>query len=311
MSRQLPRNSNSNPLMRVVKLPALISRLACAGFLLMSVQQAACATTRQPCAGPGHGKIVVHGGGGEAGTYTSTGLNLCAGPDTRVVLIEHASDFATSSPEIQKAILEPWMRAGARDVAVIDLMDDARAVKAIEQADYLFFDGGDQFLLVGWFKDHPRVLNAIRSRAQEGALVGGMSAGAAAMSSKMIRGLDTASLTALYSGGTLIVPGFGFWPEVIVDQHFLKDRRWARLISAVLDNPAFPGVAIDEETAVIVDRERGTFEVVGNGSVVFIDAREGSFGATKRDETWSASNIRMTILRAGDRFNWRTGIKLN
>jgi cyanophycinase len=112
---------------------------------------------------------------------------------------------------------------------------------------------------------------AIRRRHAAGALVGGMSDGAAAMPALMIKGGETEDLTAIKSGGTEIGAGLGFWPEVITDQHFVKRQRFARLVSAVLDKPAFPGIAIDEETAILVSGD--SFEIFGKGSVIVIDAR--------------------------------------
>jgi cyanophycinase len=274
-------------------------------------------SAERPCPGAGHGKLLVHGGGGGEESYTSEGLRLCGVSDAKVVVVEYAMgpfDLAAEDMSDKGNLyyaIGRWTAAGATNVTVLDLKDEAKSLVMVRNADYIFFDGGDQSILVDWMNKYPTVMNAIRKRHDEGALIGGMSAGAAAMSLYMIRGAETATLTDLRSKGTLIIPGLGFWPEVITDQHFVKRQRWARLVSAVLDNPTFPGIALDEETAVVVNRRAGTFDVIGNGTVTVIDARHAKIGRAAKGKNWSARDLRMTILRAGDRFDWRRGRPLN
>ena len=123
------------------------------------------------------------------------------------------------------------------------------------------------------------------------------------MSKLMIVGGETADLTAIRSGGTQLSNGLGFWPEVITDQHFVKRQRLARLFSAVLDNPKYPGIGIDEATAVLVSGN--TFEVFGSGSVVVLDARHADVKPAKTGEIQAATGLHVHVLRAGDRFQWR------
>jgi cyanophycinase len=196
-----------------------------------------------------------------------------------------------------------WREAGAQYVTVVNLNDPESAIAAVKEADYIFFGGGDQVELLRWIDRQPRVMEAIRERHRQGALVGGMSAGAAAMPRLMIAGGDTADLKSIRSGGTLISPGLGFWPEIITDQHFVKRQRFARLVSAVLDHPKTPGVAIDEATTILVsDRE---FEVFGLGNVIVFDARRAAIKPAAKGENQSATNVRMSVLRAGDHYRWR------
>jgi cyanophycinase len=257
-----------------------------------------------PCDGPGRGKLLIHGGGSAAETYTNLGLSLCGGPEARVVVVGNASGLPDlASQQVRERYLRRWQAARARNVTILDLRDPAGAIAAVQAADYIFFDGGDQVELVAWMNRSPEVIAAIRQRHVEGALVGGMSAGAAVMSSLMIEGGDTATLTAIRSGGTRLGQGLAFWPEVITDQHFVRRQRFARLVSAVIDNPTLPGVAIDEETAILVSG--GEFKVFGNGTVTVFDAREAQVRSARPGEAQSATDIRLSILRAGDSFTWR------
>lgn len=262
------------------------------------------ATAAVPCDGPGHGRLLIHGGGGAPETYTRDGLALCGGPQTRVVVVPDARGrFDPADTHRRRFFVDRWRAAGAANVVVLDIGNEAAAMSAIATADYIFFDGGDQDKLVSRLARRPAILAAIRRRHEQGALVGGMSAGAAAMPATMIRGGESASLTALENGSTELVPGLGFWPEVITDQHFVQRRRFARLASAVLDRPALLGVAIDEATAILVSD--GQFEVFGNGTVTVFDARQAAVRPTTKGQNHSATGINVSILRAGDRFDWR------
>ena len=293
-----------------MRLPAIVLGLA------VCVLAAAATSAAPPCPGAGHGKRLIHGGGKSSQDYTRRGLDLCGGSQARVVLVPYAAvsvdepaadqDGPLGSKAFNESYSKLWTDAGATSVTVLDLTDVPGSVAAVGQADYVFFGGGDQVDLMKWLARTPAVMDAIRKRHEEGALVGGMSAGAAAMSRLMIHGGDTADVTAIKSGGTLIGEGLGFWPEVITDQHFVKRQRFARLVSAVLDNPGFPGIAIDEATTVLVGERE--LEVFGIGNVVVFDARQAKVGAAAKGENQSATGIRMSVLRAGDRFNWRKGI---
>lgn len=267
----------------------------------------------QPCPGAGHGKLLIHGGGKSSEDYTRRGLDLCGGLKARVVLVPYAGvsldkpeadeEGAPGSQTFIDAYSKLWRDAGAENVTVLNLGDVDGSIAAVKSADYIFFGGGDQIDLLKWMDRTPSVMSAIREQHEKGALVGGMSAGAAAMPKLMIAGGDTADLQAIRSGGTLISPGLGFWPEIITDQHFVKRQRFARLVAAVLDHPKTPGVAIDEATTILVsDRE---FEVFGLGNVIVFDARRAAVKSAAKGENQSATGIRMSVLRAGDRYKWR------
>jgi cyanophycinase len=87
---------------------------------------------------------------------------------------------------------------------------------------------------------------------------------------------------------------------VIVDQHFVARQCFTRLLTCVLDNADFVGVGIDERTAVIVDGVR--CHVMGESSVLVIDARAAQKRPSKPGEVLSASDLKMHVLRAGDTF---------
>jgi cyanophycinase len=138
--------------------------------------------------------------------------------------------------------------------------------------------------------------------------MGGTSAGAAVMSRIMITGnelihKDTLNpFVSIMKGNVETVEGVGFLENVIIDQHFIKRKRLNRLISVVLEHPASPGVGIDEATAIIV-HPGGTCEVVGEGTVVVLDARRATKIRTDAAGHLAARNIIMSIYRAGEKFS--------
>ena len=119
------------------------------------------------------------------------------------------------------------------------------------------------------------------------------------MSKVMITG--DADLLGISAGKTKSADGLGLWPDVIVDQHFLKRQREARLISLVLDRPDLLGVGIDESTAVVVTGRR--FEVIGRSSVVVIDARTAKVEQTLAGSLGAGFDLRLHVLRPGMTFD--------
>jgi cyanophycinase len=187
-----------------------------------------------------------------------------------------------------------WLKAGAKESFVVTFADRAAARRAIERATLIWMPGGSQsrFMdaIAGTGLD-----DLIRLRHRAGVAVGGTSAGAAVLSGVMITG--DADLQSIRAGKTVTRDGLGLWPEVIVDQHFLRRQRVNRLISVLLDRPKLVGVGIDEQTAVIVHGTR--LEVVGQSSVVVIDPRRAAVATTPPAAVSAGTGFAMHVLRAG------------
>jgi cyanophycinase len=187
----------------------------------------------------------------------------------------------------------PWEKAGAARVILVDPLDETSR-RDIEQADVIWFPGGSQERLAKALRE-AGLVDVIRARCAAGAVVGGTSAGAAIMSSRMLTG--DADLRAVSPGTTELVAGLGLWPGVIVDQHFVRRQRNNRLLSAVLDHPDTVGFGIDEGTGVIVTRSG--IEVVGKGTVLVYDARKAVVEKVVSGAQHGAVGLRMHVLRAG------------
>jgi cyanophycinase len=212
------------------------------------------------------------------------------GPAGHVVIFPQASELAETGADAVKM----WTEAGFSRAVVADSKDPETAIRLVREATFIWFPGGDQNRLMKAF-ENTGIPDAIRARYAEGALVGGTSAGAAVMSRVMITG--EADLQSITAGKTETAPGLALFPQVIVDQHFLKRQRANRLISVVLDHPGLVGVGIDETTAIFVTGN--AFEVLGKNSVVIIDARKAAVTAMPTGQLSSGRNLALTVLTAG------------
>jgi cyanophycinase len=241
------------------------------------------------------GHLVIVGGGGVPDTIAARAIALSGGASAVVAILPQASELKETGRES----VDFWTRAGAGRAVEVDVTDRAAAMAAVKGATFIWFPGGDQNRLTEALKGSglPEI---ILQRYAEGATVGGTSAGAAVMSAVMITG--DADLQSITAGKTKTAPGFGLLPGVIVDQHFQKRQRMNRLISAVLDHPKLVGVGIDEKTAIIVTRGR-QFEVMGESSVVVIDARQAAVSVAADGALASGTGLKLDVLKPGMTFD--------
>jgi cyanophycinase len=147
----------------------------------------------------------------------------------------------------------------------------------VEAAGAIWFTGGDQArimqaLLLPDGKDSP-LLSAIRAAHRQGAVIGGTSAGAAALSDPMIVKGDPVA-AAGGSGEPLAVGrGLGFLPSGITDQHFDMRYRLPRLLKALALRPDAGGIGygVAEDSALIVEGD--VLTAAGRGLVTIVDVR--------------------------------------
>jgi cyanophycinase len=143
--------------------------------------------------------------------------------------------------------------------------DDPASIRVIEDASAVYFTGGIQSRIARRVGGSALAI-VLHARWRAGLVVGGTSAGAAAMSEVMIVGGGVArgaQYEALHVG-----EGLGFVPGVIVDQHFRQRRRLGRLHEAVTRHPEMLGMGIDEDTAVVLRGD--AYEVIGSGGVTLV-----------------------------------------
>jgi len=189
-------------------------------------------------------------------------------------IIEIIASASSIPEEMETLYINSYKQAGFTQVGFIKVEDaeDARdpgSIKRIQNAHAVFFTGGDQDKLI-LLLAQTALLTAIRKKyySDKNFIVGGTSAGAMVMAETIITGGLIGS--ALYKGDIKIAKGFDLIKDVIVDTHFIKRGRFARLAHAVTLNPACLGIGLEEDTALIIS-EGNQAECIGSGMVVLID----------------------------------------
>lgn len=257
------------------------------------------------------GHLFIIGGGRRDELVMKEFISLAGGGDRAVIAV---LPMASSIPETTGMDQVGQLRSlGVRDARMVlltrDQALDPAGVAALDGVTGVFFSGGDQSRLTAALLGtpvHRRLLELYR----QGIVIGGTSAGAAVMSRLMITGNELLNpdssnpFTAVRRGNIELKEGFGFLGTAIVDQHFIRRRRHNRLFSVVLEHPSLLGLGIDEATAVVVNPD-STFSVVGDGSVLVIDASAHSSIRTDARGNLGGTDMRVHVLLNGDRFDMR------
>lgn len=291
------------------------------GVLLTLLFAAGCGVSRppdvpSPASSAARGHLLIVGGGEQPPELVRHFVELAGGAGrARIAVIPTASGSPEESGREKAEDFERWgAQAFSMDLTRAQAEGDS-AVRLLDGVTGVWFTGGDQARLTRAFLNTP-VLAAIHRRYQEGAVIGGTSAGAAVMSDSMITGnqfrpgVDTAGyyedeFPRVARHSIEIQPGLGFLPNAIVDQHFLRRERHNRLLSATLEHPRLLGVGIDESTALQVD-PGGRWTVLGRSAVIIYDARAARItppGAA----VLGATGLRVQLLPAGSSYDPRTG----
>jgi cyanophycinase len=181
-----------------------------------------------------------------------------------------------------------------------------RALSALRDASAVFFTGGDQVRLTSLFGDTP-AFSRCAEILSRGGTIAGTSAGAAVMSEIMIVSANDEQSHRIGSP-LLLAPGFGFFKDVIVDQHFAERGRIGRLLGVVAQNPRVLGLGIDENTAIEV-RPGRDFLVMGEGAVYVVDGAHITHTNVALEEKKRATamyDVCLHVLTQSDRFDLRT-----
>jgi cyanophycinase len=232
-------------------------------------------------------------------------VDLAGGKDAKIAVISTASSLGAEAGERYRAV---FGELGAKSVRPLHAMTRAQAndetfARQLRDATGIFLTGGNQLRLSSTIGG-TLLADAVMERFRDGAVAGGTSAGASAMSTHMI------AFGA--SGGTpkhrmaALAAGLGVLPSVIIDQHFQQRNRLGRLLSVIAQNPSLLGLGVDEDTAGVVGPD-GIMEVIGRGSIMIVD------GAAAETDAWDVhghrplmiSGVVLHALPAGYRFDLR------
>lgn len=230
---------------------------------------AACGeTTSTSSSAPVTRAIVAHGGGNVWTGYSSgirldrafaEPMRLAGGRSARIVTVSSQETDGNAS------LRDLFVKSGYRNVYHLNVRDP-NAVAEIAQANVIYFDGGVQTRLMRKLNANPTIRDAIRNRYAQGAVVAGVSAGAAALSDLMI---------CCDRGGRAVPSrGIGLLPNVVIDQHYSERNRQFRLDQIISQNPNLIGIGIDEGMAVVFTGEQMRLTGSG-GSVTLVRSNNG------------------------------------
>ena len=264
----------------------------------------AASAAEPPSADAPKGHLVLIGGGEKPALVMKKFVELSGGPSAPIVVVPTASEDPDIAPYYTKLFREEH---GVKDVVVLPIKtreDAGRAdlAAAAARAKGIFFAGGDQVRITKALLDTP-VGRAIEAAFRGGAAVGGTSAGTACQSALMITG--EGDFKAIRASVVELSRGLGFFRGVVVDQHFVARQRLNRLLTVVLEHPDLVGVGIDEDTAAWVKPD-GTFEVLGDRSVVVVDAKGAAVtrkAVDKGSALLGARDLKVHVLLPGDGYD--------
>lgn len=199
-------------------------------------------------------------------------VKMAGGKRARILICSSASEEPEEKVRVYATL---FRKIGAAEVleAPISTRKDAeepRMVEAAERATAVFFTGGDQLRMTAIVAGTPFSEVVRRRLAEEGLVVAGTSAGAAAASSTMI--IAGPSSGTVRRADVTLAPGLGYWRDTLVDTHFNQRGRVHRLLTTFAQNPQILGIGIDENTALDLDPGR-SFTVLGRGVVMVFDGR--------------------------------------
>jgi cyanophycinase len=236
--------------------------------------------------------------GGNEDMHSDTGkmrilphfVKLCGGRRARIIVC------GTPSKKIddkEREYARIFRELGAAEVIEASVStrqdaDEEKLIKAVRRAKGVFFTGGDQLRLTAIIAGTP-FGEEIRHRLwNEGLVVAGTSAGAAAVSSTMITG--GADRGTVRRSDVRLAPGLGYWRDTVVDTHFAQRGRVSRMMVLFAQNPQILGVGLDENTAIDV-RPGERFQVLGEGAAFVFD---GAVTHTNAPEVYDDEVIAMT-----------------
>ena len=262
------------------------------------------------------GSLFIIGGGSRSESMMKKFVQLAEQVKSGKIIV---FPMASSVPdEVGPEQVAEFKKIGAKEVVSFNLTQE-QALKPensaiLDEVGGVYFCGGDQARIMKVLLDTP-VQKKLLEIYDNGAVIGGTSAGAAVMSEVMITGDERREVKeghefeTLQAGIVVTSPGLAFIKIAIIDQHFATRKRHNRLISLVAENPRLLGIGIDESTAVLVNPDE-TFEVLGEKNVVVYDAAQANITLSP-SRAIGIFGMTMHVLLPGTKFDLKQRKILN
>ena len=233
-------------------------------------------------------------------------VRLAGGDKAQIVVMTTATEFPE---EVGAEYIDVFKRLGVKKVQAIDVSERSDSMKqesieAVEKAMGLFFTGGNQLHITS-LMGGTELLETIQERYEKDLIVAGTSAGAAMMGNSMIVSGDSNENPR--SGCVEIAPGTDLVIGCLIDTHFSQRGRHGRLLTAIAHYPQDIGFGVDENTAMIVDKDG--FTVLGEGAVTVIDGGSMSYTDVpyvERGSSLSLADVKIHVLANSYKFDFKT-----
>lgn len=225
--------------------------------------------------------------------------------NAQIELVTIGSDLSARAKKDYKGA---FTKIGYSNVGFINIADRAGAhdehyLERLNRACAIFFSGGDQFQ-IATILGGTEISELVKKRyyGEDDFIVAGTSAGAMVMSGIMMA--ETSTDEALLKNDLRTSGGFGLLDGCIIDTHFIKRGRFARLAHAVTVNPDKLGIGLGEDAALII-RKGNEAECRGSGMVVIIDGKgimQTNIADTRDNCPVFVENLKVDILISHCRF---------
>ena len=257
------------------------------------------------------GRLFIIGGGARAAAMTRQFIALSERVNTgRILVFPMASATpAESGPDMVKELKGLGAKSAEFSILTREQAERPEATAVLDGVGGIYFTGGDQARVTKALLGTP-VHRKLLEIYENGAIIGGTSAGAAIMSEVMITGDEVKKpesgheFETIEAGNVITTPGLGFIKSAVIDQHFATRKRHNRLISVLAEHPALLGIGIDESTAIIVGPDE-TFEVVGEKDVLVYDPGRAKF-EIRPNKAIGATGLTLHVLLPGAIYDLKT-----
>jgi len=220
-------------------------------------------------------------------------------------IIELIASASSIPLEMEDMYIKSYKQQGFTKVGIIKVESkkdgsNKRSISRLKAAHAVFFTGGDQEKLVTLLGESDLLVELKRKyHSDKNFIIGGTSAGAMALPEIIIK--DGIIREALYKDDIHISTGLGLIKHIIVDTHFIKRGRFARLAHAITLNPSCLGIGLEENTALLIS-EGSHAECIGSGMVILIDGSEIHSSNVNEVNTTTpivVDNLKVSILAEG------------
>lgn len=230
--------------------------------------------------------------GGAAELALCRFAELAGGASGKIIIMPHSSLTPKDSAE---EMANSFTALGVKDMEIIMPGEN----KSLPSCTAIFMGGGDQSRMLRLLDK--KFIAQMQAFLKDGGVVGGSSAGAAAMAPRMIADGMGDGLPVRKS--LLVTDGLGLLPGYMVDTHVGKRGRHDRLMVGVTLEPGVRGIGLDEDTAVEIKDGKAT--VHGKG-VAHVYRRSAEFKSdlpsTMEGRMASIQNMIYSIYPAGESF---------